>query len=328
MRIAIDAMLRGADCCRRERRRGYHESAGFSAGSGTAVLRTGTIRFRRGTMCECACECVSVVKRLAGVVSCSRPRPSCSVKVVWIVVESWRGSPFTDHGFRPRQFCEWPASHAGIARRTAPRATAELEAVRMIQQSALVIGAGVAGIATAHYLALRPEIGKVTIVDRGQPMAFTSAQSGENYRNWWPHPVMTAFTDLSISLMEEIDRTTGGGIGMSRRGYALATRRTDIGDLVDALRNGYAATDALRFHGPGEGDAYVPPASADRRTAPDGGGHHHESRPDPAHVSELRLRGRGRHSCSACRQHRFLPAGSADAGDCAGSGSGTCDRNR
>ena len=142
----------------------------------------------------------------------------------------------------------------------------------MIQQSALVIGAGVAGIATAHYLALRPEIGKVTIVDRGQPMAFTSAQSGENYRNWWPHPVMTAFTDLSISLMEEIDRTTGGGIGMSRRGYALATRRTDIGDLVDALHDGYAdaATDALRFHGPGEGGAYVPPVSADRRTAPDG----------------------------------------------------------
>ena len=142
----------------------------------------------------------------------------------------------------------------------------------MIQQSALVIGAGVAGIATAHYLTLRPEIGKVTIVDCGQPMAFTSAQSGENYRNWWPHPVMTAFTDLSISLMEEIDRTTGDGIGMSRRGYALATRRTDIGELVGALHDGYAdaATDALRFHGPGDGDAYVPPDSADWRTAPDG----------------------------------------------------------
>ena len=142
----------------------------------------------------------------------------------------------------------------------------------MTQQSALVIGAGVAGIAAAHYLALRPKIGKITIVDRGRPMAFTSAQSGENYRNWWPHSVMTAFTDLSISLMEEIDRTTGDGIGMSRRGYALATRRTDIGELVDALHDGYAdaATDALRFHGPGDGDAYVPPDSADWRTAPDG----------------------------------------------------------
>lgn len=142
----------------------------------------------------------------------------------------------------------------------------------MTQQSALVIGAGIAGIATAHHLALRPEIGKVTIVDRGQPMAFTSAQSGENYRNWWPHPVMTAFTDLSISLMEEIDRTTAGGIGMSRRGYALATRRRDIGELVDALHDGYAGApaDALRFHGPGDAGRYVPPDSGDWRAAPDG----------------------------------------------------------
>ena len=142
----------------------------------------------------------------------------------------------------------------------------------MARQSALVIGAGVAGIATAHYLALRPEIGKITIVDRGQPLAFTSAQSGENYRNWWPHPVMTAFTDLSISLMEEIDRASGNGIDMTRRGYALATRRTDIDDLVDALHDGYAsaAGAVLRDHGPGGGDAYVPPVSAHWRAAPDG----------------------------------------------------------
>ena len=142
----------------------------------------------------------------------------------------------------------------------------------MPRQSALVIGAGIAGIATAHYLSLRPEIGQITIVDRGQPMAFTSAQSGENYRNWWPHPVMTAFTDLSISLMEEIDRTTDGGIGLTRRGYALATRRADIGELVEALHDGYAdaATDALRYHGPGDADAYDPPDSAHWRTAPDG----------------------------------------------------------
>ena len=45
----------------------------------------------------------------------------------------------------------------------------------MARQSALVIGAGAAGIATACYLSLRTEIGKITIVDRGQPMGFTSA---------------------------------------------------------------------------------------------------------------------------------------------------------
>ena len=142
----------------------------------------------------------------------------------------------------------------------------------MARQSALVIGAGIAGIATAYYLSRRPEIGRITIVDRGQPLAFTSARSGENYRNWWPHPVMTAFTDLSISLMEEIAVASGNDIGMTRRGYALATRRTGIGELVDALHEGYAgAADAgLRFHATRNGDRYVPPRSADWRSAPDG----------------------------------------------------------
>ena len=142
----------------------------------------------------------------------------------------------------------------------------------MARPSAIVIGAGIAGIAAAWYLSRRPEIGRITIVDRGQPMAFTSAQSGENYRNWWPHPVMTAFTDLSISLMEEIARVSGNGIGMTRRGYALATRRRDIGELVDALHEGYATApgDALRFHDMRDGDGYVPPDTSDWRSAPDG----------------------------------------------------------
>ena len=36
---------------------------------------------------------------------------------------------------------------------------------------------------------------------------------------------MTAFTDHSISLMEEIDRSAGGRLNMTRGGYALVTRR-------------------------------------------------------------------------------------------------------
>ena len=142
----------------------------------------------------------------------------------------------------------------------------------MARRSALVIGAGIAGIATACYLSRRPEIGTITIVDRGQPMAFTSAVSGENYRNWWPHPVMTAFTDLSISLMEELALATHDDFNMTRRGYALATRRAEIGELVDALYHGHAAAPdgALRFHDAADGAGYVPPTSADWRTAPGG----------------------------------------------------------
>lgn len=61
----------------------------------------------------------------------------------------------------------------------------------------LVVGAGIAGIATAYYLAVGYKRSNVLIVDEGQPMALTSAQSGENYRNWWPHQTMAAFTDHS-----------------------------------------------------------------------------------------------------------------------------------
>jgi len=48
-------------------------------------------------------------------------------------------------------------------------------------------------------------------------MSFTSAQSGENYRNWWPHPTMTKFTNHSIKLMEDLSRKTDNCLLMTRR---------------------------------------------------------------------------------------------------------------
>ncbi|MBT6095941.1 MAG: FAD-binding oxidoreductase, partial [Rhodospirillaceae bacterium] len=83
-----------------------------------------------------------------------------------------------------------------------------------------VIGAGIVGIAVAYHLKKAAPKLSVTLIDSGQPMALTSAQSGENYRNWWPHPVMKAFTDASIDLMEDLSRVTDNRLNMSRRGYA------------------------------------------------------------------------------------------------------------
>lgn len=123
----------------------------------------------------------------------------------------------------------------------------------------IIIGTGIIGIATAYYLAKAEKHGEITLVDRGQPMALTSAQSGENYRNWWSHPAMVAFTNRSIDLMEDIARDSANRINMNRRGYALATRRTDIDDLVADLRAGFGdQADALiRFHGPQGGAGYA-----------------------------------------------------------------------
>jgi D-arginine dehydrogenase len=55
-----------------------------------------------------------------------------------------------------------------------------------------IIGAGVAGLAVAWFLAVRHRKASLLVIDMGQPMTLTSAHSGENYRNWWPHPTMTA----------------------------------------------------------------------------------------------------------------------------------------
>ncbi|MCH8278095.1 MAG: FAD-binding oxidoreductase, partial [Proteobacteria bacterium] len=101
-----------------------------------------------------------------------------------------------------------------------------------------IIGAGLAGIATAHYLCSNHGISSVLLIDREQPMSYTSAQSGDNYRNWWPHPTMTAFTNDSIDLMERLARDTDNVFNMRQTGYVLATRNEDIDYLLAALGSG------------------------------------------------------------------------------------------
>jgi glycine/D-amino acid oxidase-like deaminating enzyme len=104
-----------------------------------------------------------------------------------------------------------------------------------------VIGAGSIGIAVAYYLVTQHKVRKLVLIDPRDPMSLTSAQSGENYRNWWPHPVMTAFTDHSIDLLQAIDQESGSRLNMTRGGYALATRRSRPEDLIRDLHRGYGA---------------------------------------------------------------------------------------
>ena len=135
-----------------------------------------------------------------------------------------------------------------------------------------IIGAGSIGIAVAYYLVINHGIGNIVLLDPGDPMSLTSAQSGENYRNWWPHPVMTAFTDHATDLLEDIARQSGNRINMTRRGYALVTRRESPDDLIRQLYQGYGdrAASRLRFHEGKSGSSYQPATSSDWETAPDG----------------------------------------------------------
>ena len=133
-----------------------------------------------------------------------------------------------------------------------------------------VIGAGSVGIAVAYYLVTQYDVPRVALLDVRHPMSFTSAQSGENYRNWWPHPVMTAFTDHSITLMEDIDRKSGSRLNMTRGGYALVSRRHRPDDLIGSLYRGYGGSpDRIRIHESVTSD-YQPPQRAPWEDAPDG----------------------------------------------------------
>ena len=134
-----------------------------------------------------------------------------------------------------------------------------------------VIGAGNVGIAVAYYLFTRHGVRDIVLVDGGEPMALTSAQSGENYRNWWPHPVMTAFTDHAITLLEELSRQTGNRLHMTRRGYVLATRRPRPDSLLEELHRGYGddAGARIRLHD-AAGSSYEPAVRSEWESAPDG----------------------------------------------------------
>lgn len=135
-----------------------------------------------------------------------------------------------------------------------------------------VVGAGIVGIACAYYLALSQRRPTVALIDPLAPMSLTSAASGENYRNWWPHPVMTDFTDYSIDLMETVARQSDNRLHMTRRGYALATRQADPDLLLRQLHEGYGPQGAakIRVHKAGAPSTYQPAESADWQAAPDG----------------------------------------------------------
>ena len=135
-----------------------------------------------------------------------------------------------------------------------------------------VIGCGSTGIATAYYLARNHGITNIALIDRGAPMAFTSAHSGENYRNWWPHPTMVDFTDRSIDLLEVLALESGNRINLTRRGYALVTREASVDGLIEELQTGLGdrAETQLRFHDDAAGRHYRRATPRSWEQAPNG----------------------------------------------------------
>jgi glycine/D-amino acid oxidase-like deaminating enzyme len=106
-----------------------------------------------------------------------------------------------------------------------------------------IIGAGIAGIAAAYYLSAGQRKTSVLLIDSRQPMSFTSAQSGDNYRNWWPHRIMTDFTNDSIDELDRLARESENVFQKTAGGYCLATRRSDVEETVAAIPGDIAGDD-------------------------------------------------------------------------------------
>ncbi len=90
----------------------------------------------------------------------------------------------------------------------------------------VIVGAGIAGIAAAHELAVRRGLANIVIVDSRPPLTLTSDKSTECYRNFWPNRTMVVLMNRSIDLFEEMADESGNSFGLNRRGYVFATADT------------------------------------------------------------------------------------------------------
>lgn len=100
----------------------------------------------------------------------------------------------------------------------------------------VICGAGITGVATAHYLS-KAGLKDILLLDERPPLSFTSDRSTECYRNWWPNPDMLALMNRSIDLMESLAAESGNTFRMNRRGYLYVTAdESKIGDLENASR--------------------------------------------------------------------------------------------
>lgn len=82
-----------------------------------------------------------------------------------------------------------------------------------------ICGAGIAGIATAYYLAVKYAQKNIILIDKNQPMSLTTSKSGENFRDYWPQPCMTALTRHSVNLMKVLADESDNALKMRYSGY-------------------------------------------------------------------------------------------------------------
>ncbi|MBL0938317.1 MAG: FAD-binding oxidoreductase [Gemmatimonadaceae bacterium] len=138
----------------------------------------------------------------------------------------------------------------------------------------VVCGAGIAGLAAAHALAVGQAL-RVVIVSEHAPMALTSDKSTEAYRNWWPGPddAMVRFMNRSIDILEQWAEHSGNRFLLNRRGYVYATARAEKAaefEASAALASAQGAGPVRRYASVAEASSYVRSASMGWKDHPDG----------------------------------------------------------
>ncbi len=138
----------------------------------------------------------------------------------------------------------------------------------------VICGAGIAGIATAHALAMRG-ITNVTLIDERSPLTLTSDKSTEAYRNWWPGPddAMVRFMNRSIDLLEQWADASSDRFLLNRRGYVYATANPATVERFVAearIAEQQGAGDVRIYRNAEEAQAYQPSAHVGFREHPTG----------------------------------------------------------
>lgn len=137
----------------------------------------------------------------------------------------------------------------------------------------VVVGAGIAGVATAYHLTVRLGMGGVVLADPRPPLTLTSDKSTECYRTWWPNGPMVALMSRSVDLLEEMAVESGNAFRLNRRGYLYVTADpTRLAAMVDEARRISAlGAGALRVHrGEATDPPYVPSPPDGWEGVPDG----------------------------------------------------------
>lgn len=133
----------------------------------------------------------------------------------------------------------------------------------MEKYNVAICGAGIAGISTAYYLAVKFGISKILLIDERDPLSLTSDKSTECYRNWWPGPgdAMVSLMNRSIDLLGELAQSSQNSFHLNRRGYIFFTANPDQVPVMRERAQEYSALGAgpLRIYSSGRDEPHYQP---------------------------------------------------------------------